>query len=177
MASRPMTDFFDVLGLSPACEVDLHLLEQRYRALQQEWHPDRKATASATERSAALQRTSLINDAYDTLKSPLKRAAHLLELQGLNVATHQQSQLAPAFLFEQMELHDRLEDLAKGGKLPEVEAMRSDATQRFKTLWQAFTQQFNEGASEQAQRLYFELQFMQRFIEAARAVEDRLLGY
>lgn len=170
-----MVDYFSVLELPRACDVDLKQLETRYRSLQQAWHPDRKAMEGEAERAAALRQTSLINDAYAALKSPLRRAAHLLELQGRDVSQAQQSQLDPAFLLEQMGLRDRLESAERAADLDAVTALLKQARTDFSKRWHDFVQRFEAGDLEAAQRLYYELQFQQRFAEEVRAAEDRLL--
>ena len=79
------SDFFAVFSVNPAWDVDLNDLGVRYRKLQQEFHPDRYATKSDVERRVAVQASSFINQAFDTLKSPLKRAQYLLTLKGTDV--------------------------------------------------------------------------------------------
>lgn len=168
-------DFFEVLDLPRTCEVDLPQLEAQYRRLQQVWHPDRKALADEAERAAALRHASLVNDAYETLKSPLKRAAHLLELAGRDVSLAQQSQLDPGFLMAQMALRDRLEEAARSDDLGTVETLRREARSDFDVHWRRFVLHFEAQELDAARRCYYELQFLQRFAEDVRAVEDRLL--
>ena len=67
-------DAFDVLGLAPSLELDISVLEQRYRDLQRQLHPDKFAQASSSERRSALSRAMSVNDAYRVLKDELKRA-------------------------------------------------------------------------------------------------------
>jgi molecular chaperone HscB len=172
-----VTDFFSVLQLPAACEVDATLLERHYRELQGKWHPDRFAGASAAEKLAALQQASLLNDAYSTLKSPLSRAAHLLQLQGCDAGTHSQADLEPAFLLQQMRLRDAVEELESDqdesglrGLLDSVEGERI-------SLWQAFSAAIAAGDLQQARRDFYKLQFMVKLQDEIRAVEDRLLGY
>ena len=64
-------------------QVDQISLDASYRKLQQEFHPDRYASQGDVERRLAVQAASLINQAYETLRSPLKRAQYLLELKKL----------------------------------------------------------------------------------------------
>ena len=77
------SDFFAVFAISPSWDVDIDDLGVRYRKLQQEFHPDRYATKSDAEKRLAVQAASFINQAFDTLKSPLKRAQYLLALKAL----------------------------------------------------------------------------------------------
>ena len=77
-----MADHFETLGLPRRFAVDLPDLERRFREQSREVHPDRFATASPPERRAALERSTALNDAYRTLKDPLRRATYFLELRG-----------------------------------------------------------------------------------------------
>ena len=58
-------------------------LEQRYRALSRQFHPDYFYNASAAERRASLERSSYLNDAYRVLKNPVARLEYLLKLERL----------------------------------------------------------------------------------------------
>ncbi len=79
-------DYFALLGLPHAFTLDPQALEAAYFAAQRQYHPDRFVGKPDKERQAAMQRSVDINNAYDTLKSPLKRAQYLLKLQGIAVS-------------------------------------------------------------------------------------------
>jgi molecular chaperone HscB len=83
--TRP-ADFFSFLGLPRKLRIDMNDLEQRYRALSRQFHPDYFYNASAAERRASLERSSYLNDAYRTLKNPASRLEYLLRLEGLDGA-------------------------------------------------------------------------------------------
>lgn len=170
-------DKFALLDLPAALDVDSALLEQRYRALQAQWHPDRFAAAGQAEKLAAVQRTSLLNDAYTTLKSPLSRAAHLLALKGADVASVRQSDLEPAYLLHQMQLRDRLEELAADEEEAGLQQLADAVAEEFATLWQELAAAVTAGNLEQARRLFHKLQFTVKLQDEIRTVEDRLLGY
>ncbi len=172
-----MTDFFAVLQLPVSCEVDAALLERRYRELQGQWHPDRFAGAEPAAKLAAVQQASLVNDAYTTLKSPLSRAAHLLQLQGCDTATHSQADLEPAFLLQQMRLRDALEELAADGDEAGLRGLLDSIEGERVALWQAFSAAWAGGDFVQARRVFYKLQFMVKLQDEIRAAEDRLLGY
>jgi molecular chaperone HscB len=74
-------DFFGFLGLARKLKIDAADLEQRYRALSRQCHPDYFYNASAAERRASLERSSYLNDAYRTLKNPVSRIEYLLKLE------------------------------------------------------------------------------------------------
>jgi molecular chaperone HscB len=108
------TSYFAVLDLEPRFSIDLEQLERAYRAVATRVHPDRYATAPASEQREALALAADANEAYRTLKKPAPRATHLLKLRGIEVSA-QAAPVTPAFLMEQMELREAL-DTARGAK-------------------------------------------------------------
>jgi molecular chaperone HscB len=175
--SGTVADFFAVLQLPVACEVDGRQLEHNYRELQARWHPDRFVAAPQAEKLAAVQQASLLNDAYATLKSPLARAGHLLQLQGCDPAGHDQSDLEPAFLLQQMRLRDALEELAGDRDEDGLRGLLDSVEGERRALWQAFSAAIASKDLQLARRTYYKLQFMVKLLDEIRAVEDRLLGY
>src|SRR3989440_6338209 len=79
-------DKFAVLGLPRGYELDERALEETFRALSRKLHPDRFVRATPRERRFSLEQTTLLNDAYRTLRDPVRRAEHLLALRGVKVA-------------------------------------------------------------------------------------------
>ena len=124
-------DPFGALGLEPRYDVDPRALEDRFRQLSREVHPDRFAGAPASERAAALVRTRAINDAYQVLKRPQRRAEVLLARAGVTIGDREV--LAPAFLMEILELREELAtarvagDQAAVGRLAAVMRARQRA--------------------------------------------------
>lgn len=103
-----MSSHFELFGLAPAFAVDAAALDRAYREIQSRVHPDRFAHAGDAERRASMQWTTRVNEAYRTLKSPVQRAKHLLELHGVDVAFETNTQMPPAFLVRQLELRETL---------------------------------------------------------------------
>jgi len=104
-----MQSHFDLFGLAPAYALETDALERSYREIQSKVHPDRFAHAGDAERRASLQWTTRVNEAYRTLKDPVQRAKHLLELHGVDVAFETNTAMPPEFLMQQMELRERLD--------------------------------------------------------------------
>jgi molecular chaperone HscB len=75
-------DFFSVFGLEHRLNIDLAALEQEFHRLSRRLHPDRFTRASENEKEWSLADTALLNDAYRTLKDPLRRTEYLLKLEG-----------------------------------------------------------------------------------------------
>jgi molecular chaperone HscB len=76
-------DYFSYLGVPRKLALDLPALEQNFRALSRQFHPDYFYNATPAERRASLERSSYLNDAYRTLRQPIARTEYLLELEGL----------------------------------------------------------------------------------------------
>lgn len=109
-----MTSYFELLGIRPRFDIDLKALEQAYFTAQRATHPDRFIGKGEAERMAAITRSQQVNDAYETLKNPLTRAEHLLEMQGI-VALSDDAPVPAEILAEMMDLRERIFDSGDDG--------------------------------------------------------------
>jgi len=124
-SSRPQSHF-ELFGLPVAFGLDQEALEKAYHEIQAQVHPDRFAHAGDAERRASLQWTTRVNEAYRTLKDPVQRGRHLLELHGVDVAFETNTQMPTDFLMQQLELREELE-AATGKKDPSrLDRLRAD---------------------------------------------------
>lgn len=169
-------NYFELLGLEPAYELDQALLSERYRALQKQWHPDRFAHLSDRERRLAVQYTAHLNEAFATLKSPLRRAQYLLLLAGRDTFGEHTGQLDPLFLMEQMELRERLAD-ATDADDPEDELERLGATAEsaLRDLQTEFVTLYSQSDLDGAETVVHKMQFMTKLQREIETAEDRLL--
>ncbi|PYR12226.1 MAG: Fe-S protein assembly co-chaperone HscB, partial [Acidobacteria bacterium] len=71
-------DYFAFMGLPRKLKIDSRLLEERFRGLSRQFHPDYFYNADPGERRASLERSSYLNDAYRTLRNPISRIEYLL---------------------------------------------------------------------------------------------------
>ena len=103
-------DDFELFGLNRQFTQDRAALDERWKALQREAHPDKFAAQGAAAQRVAMQWSVRINEAYQRLKDPLKRAAYLCELAGFPVNAHSNTAMPAAFLMQQMEWREAMDD-------------------------------------------------------------------
>lgn len=101
--------YFELFGLPATYALDRERLDSAYRELQNKVHPDRFAAKSETEQRVAMQWATKVNEAYQTLKQPITRGVYLLQLQGIDAMSAQDTSIAPAFLMQQMEWREAID--------------------------------------------------------------------
>jgi molecular chaperone HscB len=152
-----MRSLFDILGLPATFALNLATLEKAYFAAQRATHPDRFIGKPEAQRLEAVRHSTLVNDAYETLKNPLIRAEHLLELQGI-AALSDDTKVPSAILMEMMELRERVMDAGAdgavlAGMVAEIKAL---AAANEKALAEAFAAaDFVRATSETIRLQYF----------------------
>ena len=104
-------NYFQLFGLASKFNLDTKALAQSYQNLQKAVHPDRFAHASSQEQMIAVQKSAMINDAYQILKNPLKRAEYMLKSRGTEMPNEQVSFSDNSFLMRQMELREMLAEV------------------------------------------------------------------
>ena len=109
-----MTDYYQLLGLPRSLNLSLDALQQRYYELSRQLHPDRFMQKPEAERQRALDMSSALNDAYRTLKEPIKRAQYLLSLEGFDIGEQRSKDVPPELLEEVFELNMALEEMRGG---------------------------------------------------------------
>lgn len=109
-----MIDYYELFGISRSLNLSLDALRQRYYELSRELHPDKFMRKPEAERQRALDMSSALNDAYRTLKDPVKRAQYLLGLEGFDIGEQRSKDVPPELLEEVFELNMALEELRGG---------------------------------------------------------------
>lgn len=130
-----MIDFsqnhFELLGIAPRFRIDPAALDEAYRALQTQVHPDRFAGGSESQRRMALQASARVNEAYQALKDPVQRAQYLLRINGVETVGETDTQLPMEFLENQLERREAAADAHAAGDVRELSALagtvRADA--------------------------------------------------
>lgn len=115
-------DDFTLFAVPAAFAQDRAALDARWKALQAEVHPDRFASQGAAAQRVAMQWAVRVNEAYQRLKDPLKRAAYLCERSGAPIGAENNTAMPGAFLMQQMEWREALDEARDGAELERLSA-------------------------------------------------------
>lgn len=127
-------NYFELLGLPQKFSIDSSMLDQNYRLLQSEIHPDRFAAAPSSERLRSIQLATEANEAYRTLKNPTVRARYLLQLHGMDVNEESNTVMPAEFLMLQMEWRESIEDAKAEHDVAALEKLLKKAQQEARSL-------------------------------------------
>jgi molecular chaperone HscB len=171
-------NYFELFGIPVQFHIDLDGLAGRYRDVQKLVHPDRFANASDHEKRLAMQGATLINEAFQTLKNPLKRAQYMLSLRGVDAAGDNQTTSDTAFLMQQMELREALGEirdaddpmLALGELLEEIGRMIRVQVAQLAILLESDT----DNDLQEAKGCVYKMQFLNKLHAEAEALEGEL---
>ena len=141
----PGGDYFSVFSLVPKLDLDLGMLEHQFHKLSRKLHPDRFARASSSEKEWSLADTALLNDAYRTLRDPIRRTEYLLKLQGAEIGEEHAGKdrkdpsRVPADLLEEaFDLNMQLEEMRMSKKMgdtdPELESGLEQAKKKYNDM-------------------------------------------
>jgi molecular chaperone HscB len=116
-------DHFSLFGLPRAQGVDVDRLDALYREIQAKVHPDKHAHLPDTERRMAMQWATHVNEAYQTLRDPLKRARYLLHLAGHDIGLESNTAMPAEFLMAQMDLREQVVEAKEAGDIDALDAL------------------------------------------------------
>jgi molecular chaperone HscB len=166
-AAGSQPDKFALLGFEPSFD-EPQGLDERFRALSRKLHPDRFARATPQERRYSLEQTTLLNDAYKTVKDPVLRAEHLLALRGIKG----DPKMSPEFLEQTMEDREKLLEAKMSGE--PLDALAAGVRQqRDRTLREVRELVENGGDLGQAAELLARMRYYARYLDEVegRSVE------
>jgi len=158
--------------------LDVDRLTAQYHMLQLNYHPDKHSSATEKEKMSAQVSSSYINDAYETLTSPLKRAAYILAIKGKDTEKVNQSDLSMEVLIEQMELRESLSDLPKDETaLQALEELKSNVQRKVNVKQVKFAKEIESDELSAAKKTFHELQFFFKLLAEIEEGEELRLGY
>lgn len=154
-------NFFTLLQLPETFEIDLEKLDQNYQNIQKEIHPDRFAASDDEAKLESIKKTAQANNAYQTLKSPIRRAEYLLLLEGIHIDDEKYTAVPQDFLMQQMEWREELESHKKNRVALEklAQDIQKNKIEMIKELPRHFE---NKSNLDEAAKITRELNFIEK---------------
>ena len=169
------TTHFSLFGLPEHFEINEDVLNAAYRTVQSQAHPDRHARAGDAERRVAMQWATRANEAYQTLRDPLKRATYLLHLHGIDVQAENNTAMQPAFLMQQMEWREALGDAKAERNVEALDDLLGMLRKEKHTRYQALSGLLNgDGNTAAAADAVRQLMFIEKIERDTAEAIDRL---
>jgi len=175
LASDFQQDFFRLFKLSLGFQIDGATLEQNYRALQAQVHPDKSAHLSDAERRLSMQWATRVNEGYQTLKNPLNRARYLLSLHGVDTQEESNTAMPVDFLMQQIEWREGLDAARQKKDSAVLEEMEQRMQREVRNLQQQLAIDIDETRDyTAASGIVRKLKFLEKFAEEIGTAYDEL---
>jgi len=166
-------DPFAVLGLPRSFSIDMRAAEKAHRELSRALHPDKYASAGASERRDALNKAADVNEAWRIVRDPIRRAEALFALAGIPVGETKEPKPEPAFLMDMLEMREALADARAKKDVDAVRKAGAGIEARKKSAEEKLARGFSAGENlEKLVPLLGELRFYRRFLEEVAAIEE-----
>ena len=162
-------NYFELFKFSPAFDIDTALLAERYRELQRAVHPDKFANDTDQQKLLSVQRTAQVNDGFQTLKDPIRRAEHMLSLRGIELSHETTTVKDTGFLMQQMEWREALEDGRNEHNETALLALDQEIAAEQQNLFAELSQAFATQQTEQAGQLVRQGRFLNKLRQEIQA--------
>lgn len=165
-------NYFALFDLPVQFSVDRKALSLAFRAKQSAHHPDKFAHADASAQRESLQASAFINEAYQTLSNPTRRAAYLLELAEGQVRKEHTMRPDADFLMQQITWREQLEDALD---VEAIDCLIDDVNKLLPVVEADFESAYQQGDFEHAHHCVDKMQFIYKLVAEAESKESRLL--
>lgn len=166
-------NYFVLFQLPVILPVDLKKLNMQYQQLQKQYHPDNYAMASDNDKTAIMLKSTTINIAYQTLKDPLKAAEYLLSLHGIDIDSEQKILHDDAFLQQQFELREQLDDIESQLDWDMLNDFNDNIINKKQIIENQLIQNITNQQWELARNTVYQLRYFARLIEQIELLQDR----
>ncbi|MBA4381581.1 MAG: Fe-S protein assembly co-chaperone HscB [Sideroxydans sp.] len=173
--SRFQQDFFQLFEMPSRFAIDIPALDQRYRDLQSQVHPDKFSHLSESEQRLSMQWSTRINEGYQTLRSPLARGRYLLSLQGVDTQEETNTAMPLDFLMQQMEWREALQDAIEAKDIDALDGLSDKNKKETKILQHQLGMQLDESHDHLAAAgSVRKLRFLEKLAEEISSAYDEL---
>jgi molecular chaperone HscB len=169
-----MQNHFELFQLPQRFTIDRAALDKAYHEVQNRVHPDKFAHAGGAERRVAMQWATRANEAYKTLKNPFERAAYLCELNGIDLQIESNTAMPSAFLMQQMEWREALDDVKATKNLDELEKLDAEVRAARKTDIEKVGELLDANNFAEAGKAVRQLMFLEKFVDEVANVYEAL---
>jgi molecular chaperone HscB len=168
-------NYFQLFGLPEHYRLENGRLEQQFHELQTRVHPDKFAHLPESERRLSMQWATRVNEAYQTLRSPIGRARYLLALHGVDTQEESNTSMPMDFLMQQMEWREAIEEARHANSMSELGKLEGRINQETRTLQELLAVKIDDEqdyatAAESVRKL----KFMEKLAEEILAAFDEL---
>ncbi|MDO9193248.1 MAG: Fe-S protein assembly co-chaperone HscB [Undibacterium sp.] len=167
-----MQNHFELFQLPQQFNLDQAQLDTAFREVQSRVHPDRFVQASDAEKRVAMQWSTRANEAYQTLKKPLKRATYLCELQGVDLQTESNTSMPAAFLMQQMEWREAFDDAKQLKNFAAMLKLETELRQELKSHLSKIGTTLDNGDFIMAAQQIRACMFLEKFMADIAAIEE-----
>ena len=158
--------YFNLFGLKLSFDIDIGQLHSEQQRLQAIYHPDRFVNASEQDRRLSVQQAAWINQAFETLSNPVKRARYMLELSGLELNDESETTSDTAFLMEQLAIREEIDECRSDvDPLSCCDHIAGKLHSKAEQFGSEFITSFNQGQLDEARQSSRKMQFIQRILE------------
>ena len=172
---RFQQDFFQLFGLPASYRIDSALLDQHYHALQVQVHPDKFSHLSEAERRVSMQWATRVNEAYQTLSNPIKRARYLLSLRGVDTQEEINTTMPTDFLVEQMEWREAILEAEEARDISALDKLELRLQHEMHVLQQQLADKIDiECDYAAATEIVRKLKFMEKLVEEIKSAFDAI---
>lgn len=165
-----MKNYFNLFNLDCDYFINIKELEKIYQEKIMVNHPDKFVNQDSEIRQKTLQNTSILNSAYEILKSPEKRANYILELNGINAFKESDTKMDAEFLLKQIELREELEDI---DNVDELYNFLEKINQEIKDSIAQISQGFENNDLLKVRNLIRELKFFKQLQQQTNTLMDK----
>lgn len=152
---------FELFGFPQQFDIDIAALDQTWKQLQKQVHPDQFSAQGAADKRLAMQWSVRVNEAYQRLKHPVRRAAYLCELHGEPVNAEHNTRMPSEFLIQQMQWREELEESLEARQIEQLQhQVRQEKNLLLQQCAQAIDQASDYSLASQKVRA---LMFIERF--------------
>lgn len=166
-------NYFELFHLPIALPIDISELSRQYQQLQRLYHPDNFAIADDRQKAEMMQKSATINTAYQTLKDPIRAAEYRVGLAGVDINDEQRTIKDSAFLMEQFELREQLDEIDSSQDWDALDAFHRKMLQRKKNDYTQLLADINQNDWQSSQQKLYKLRYFSRLIEQIEQLEEK----